>query len=89
MIALYQWDPSESSLRNSPLRNKYLVTFVPKETRLYPNPISFLSIMLHEYLAGVSDENLNDADAWLWGLNRGLQKPTQEEEEQPFLEYKE
>ena len=45
--------------------------------------------MLHEDLAGVSDENLNDADEWLWGLSRGLQEPTQEEEEQAFLEYKE
>ena len=61
-----------------------MVTFVPKETRLCFNPISFLSLILHEDLADVLDENLNNADAWLLGLNRGLQEPIQEEKEQPF-----
>ena len=45
--------------------------------------------MLQEDQAGLPDEDLNDVDAWLSGINRGRQEPVQEVEEQAPNEHKE
>ena len=37
MIALYQWDPSESSLRNSPLGNKTKFFMLRRGVKIFQN----------------------------------------------------
>ena len=79
MIALYQWDPSESSLRNSPLGNKNIFFMLLRGEKFFQqtsNPGEALSTFIRASRDPKGETQLRVAKSTKMGTLTPKTKPT-------------